>query len=107
VWTELPTGRYATLVAKIAEHSGDSMKIQYLSPTITRRNGQVVYNYEDVMYDITDESVTEYMDDMDETDLGYKRVDEGFVKYSSDSDYIPTDDESTSSSDSEDNYIDE
>jgi hypothetical protein len=107
VWTELSTGRYATLVAKIFDQKDDIMKIRYLSPTSKYINGYKIFKYEDELYEIDDESVVEYLDDFDETDLGYKPIDDGgFIKQDSDSDYVPTESSDDDDNDS-DNYVDE
>jgi hypothetical protein len=105
VWTELPNGRYATLLAKVYEHTGDTMTINYLSPTGSKKHGYTVYKYEKESYEVDDDSIIEYLEDMDETDIGYKKIEEGYIKYTSDSDYVPS--ESEPDSDDEDNYVEE
>jgi hypothetical protein len=90
VWTELPSGKTTTLVAKIIQEDGPTMTIQYLSPTEDKDHGQVIYRYETQTYEIQDDSVTEYLGTDDESELGFKAIDNGFVKYDSDSDYEPS-----------------
>lgn len=107
VWTELPTGRHVTLIAKIVDEKGPVYTIQYLSPTEDRDHGRIVYRYEAETYEIEDDSITEYLDTDDEMSLGFKPVDNGFVKYVAESDYEPseasegTDDDDETSLDEE------
>ena len=93
VWTELPTGKNKSLLAKVTETNGDVMTIQYLSPTDDKDHGRVVYKYEDQTYEIEDDSITEYIGDTDESDVGFLKVNDGFVKYESDSDYVPSEED--------------
>ncbi len=70
------------------------MSIRYLSPTDDRDHGCVVWRYEDMVYEIDDDSVMEYTGTDDECDIGFKRTsDGGFLKYDSDSDYVPSDED--------------
>ena len=55
-----------------------------------RDHVRAVYRYEDGTYEIDDDYVIEYFDD--EADAGFRQTsDEGWVKESSDSDYVPSD----------------
>jgi hypothetical protein len=96
VWTELPSGRNKSLLAKVVEQTGPVMTIQYLSPTEDKDHGRVIYKYEDQTYEVEDDSITEYMGEDEETEIGFLKVPEGFVKYESDSDYVPSDDDEVS-----------
>jgi hypothetical protein len=91
VWTELSSGKMTSLLAKIIEESGPDMTIQYLSPTDDLDHGQVIFRYEDETYIVQDDSITEYLGTDDESEAGFKVVPTGFVKYDSDSDYVPSD----------------
>lgn len=106
VWTELPSGKRKGLLARIFEQKGPIMTIRYLSQTEDRDHGCTVWRYEDQTYDIDDDSVMEYMGTEDETDIGFKRVHDGFVEYSSDSEYVPTSDEESLSGESEEDVDD-
>jgi hypothetical protein len=108
VWTMLPSGKTTSLIAKIFEQKGDQMTIRYLSPTDDRDHGCIVWRYEDQVYEIDDDSVMEYTGTDDEGDIGFKKTnDGGFIKYDSDSDYVPSDeDESDGEEDEESNESD-
>jgi len=69
------------------------MSIKYLSPTEDLDHGCVIYRYEEQTYEVQDDSITEYLGTDDEGDIGFKVVPTGFVKYDSDSDYIPSEEE--------------
>lgn len=106
VWTELDDGKCCSLPAKIIQKKGSTMTIRYLSPTEMKDSqNRKIYKYEDETYEITDESVSEYMDSDSELDFGFQQIsDDEFVKYDSDSDedYVPSEDDEDSSSDSDD-----
>lgn len=106
VWTELPTGN-KSLLAKIIDTNDTIMTIQYLSPTDDRDHGRIVYKYEDQTYDIDDDYITEYIGSTDETDVGFFKVDDGFVRYESDSDYVPSDESGDDTDNDEGDYEDE
>ena len=93
VWTELSTGKMTGLIAKVIEENGEDMKIQYLSKTDDQDHGCAVYRYEEQTYVVQDDSILEYYGTDDETEIGYKKVSDGFVRYDSDSDYVPSEDE--------------
>jgi len=103
VWTELPSGKMASLLAMVIEENGDTMSIRYLSPTEDLDHGQVIYRYEEQVYEVQDDSITEYLGTDDESDIGFKAVPSGFVKYDSDSDYVPSDEGESSEDDYSDN----
>jgi hypothetical protein len=107
VFTELDDGETVCLPAKIIETNGNKYSITYLSPTENRDNHQrKIYKYEYDTYEITSESITEYLNSDMEIDFGFKQISEDeFIKYESDSDddYEPSsEDESDSESDEED-----
>jgi hypothetical protein len=112
VWTELPSGKFAILNAKVFEEKDSIMTIRYLSPTEEKDHGRTVYKYEDQTYDIGDDSITEYIGSSNEIDIGYIDLGDGsFVREDDDSDYVPSsssgEDEETDEDDSENYYIDE
>jgi len=107
VWTELPSGKMAGLFAKVIEEDGQDMKIQYLSKSEDFDHGCVVYKYEEQVYTVQDDSIMEYYGTDDESEIGYKKVPSGFVKYDSDSDYVPSDDEDEEPSDYDENDVEE
>jgi len=78
------------LIARVIEERDHDYVIQFLSVTEERDHGRVVYRYEDGTYEIDDDYVIEYFDD--ELEAGFiQAADEGWVKESSDSDYVPSD----------------
>lgn len=111
VWTELDDGTCTSLPAKIIFKKGTIMTIKYLSPTEYKDSqNRKVYKYEDETYEITDESVSEYMDSDSELDFGFQQISEfEFVKYDSDSDedYVPSESDDDESESSEDDYEDD
>jgi hypothetical protein len=112
VYTEVSDGVFESLPAKIVSTHGDVFTIQYLSPTENRdQHNRKIYKYESETYEITDESVSEYLDSDMEIDFGFKQISpDEFVKYESDSDddYIPSESEDeSSSSDSDEDEDDE
>lgn len=101
VYTDVGLKKPVTLIAKICKKSKKTFHIKYLSPTDIRYNGKKVYNYENILYEIDESSISEYMNTDNENDIGYMHVDEGFVKMSDieDDDYEPSSsDESESES---------
>lgn len=108
VWTELDDGECCSLPAKIISRksNGNVMIIRYLSVTDNKdSHNRKIYKYEDETYEITDESVSEYLDSDSELDFGFQQISEDeFVKYESDSDedYEPSDDEEENSEESDD-----
>lgn len=107
VYTELPDGETVHLPAKILSTKGDVFTISYLSVTEKRDDhNRKIYKYEDETYEISDESISEYLNSDTELDFGFKQIsDNEFIKYETDSDddYVPSaeDDSSESSSGSE------
>lgn len=112
VWTEIDdTGKCQSLPAKIVSKKGNTYKIQYLSVTDDRDSkNRRVYRYEEEIYDVSDESITEYLDSGSELDLGFEDIgngrfvkcDYGFSEDESDEDYVPSSEDDDSDSDSED-----
>lgn len=108
VWTEIGNeGKCFSLPAKIVSKKGNNIfVIQYLSYTGRKtRDGKKVYMYEDETYEVTDNSITEYLETDSELDLGFEQVSGGeseFIKYDSDSDedYVPSDESGSESSSS-------
>lgn len=108
VYTEISDGVFESLPAKIISTNEGVFTVTYLSPTENRDDhNRRIYKYEIETYEITDESISEYLDSDMELDFGFKQISaDEFVKYDSDSDddYIPSDedDDESSSSDSDD-----
>ena len=113
VFTELDNGVTTSLPAKIISQKGDVFTITYLSPTDQKdSHNRRIYKYEFETYEITDESITDYIDSDMEIDFGFKQISEHeFVKYDTDSDddYVPSEsgDESSSEEDEEEEFTDE
>jgi hypothetical protein len=102
VWTEVSDGKCQSLPAKIISKNGNVFKIKYISSTDDRDSkNRRIYRFEDETYDITDESITEYV--YSELDLGFQDIgEETFVKYDydigitddeEDEDYVPSSEE--------------
>ena len=108
VWTDVGD-LFINLPARVVESVNDTLRIKYLSqsdrrdPTTNRK----IWSYEDEIYDITDESITEYM--YDEGDLGFVSIGENdYIKVEvsdgdeDDSDYEQPSDTDTCSEESDD-----
>lgn len=91
VYTDIGKSRPVILTAKVVQREGQNFKIQYLSPTGDKYNGRPLYQYEDKVYTVDEESITECHDENDEECIGYKKVEFGFIEDSeSDSEYQPS-----------------
>lgn len=105
VYTEVSDGVFESLPAKIVSTNGDVFTVTYLSPTENRdSHNRKIYKYETETYEITDESISEYLDSDMELDFGFKQISpDEFVRYESDSDddYVPSDEEESSESEDE------
>jgi hypothetical protein len=111
VWTDIGNeGKCYSLPAKIVSKKGNTFVVQYLSSTDRKtRDGKKIYMNEDETYEVTDNSITEYLETDSELDLGFEQIsgsgDFEFIKYDSDSedeDYIPSEEDSDSESSSDD-----
>jgi hypothetical protein len=100
VFTDIGESEPVPLIAKVFEHKGKTYTIRYLSPTEDRQEGKAVHKYEEDEYQITDESIMEYYSG-DENQVGFKQVEDGFIKEDSDSDYESETETETDSADSE------
>ena len=92
VLTDIGKKKPVVLSAKVIESKDSVYKIKYLSPTSDMYNGKRLYRYENEVYDIDEESITEKVND--EFFIGFKKVEDGFIKTDSESDYVPSEDES-------------
>lgn len=84
VWTDVGARKPVALIAKIIERDGFIYTIKYLS-----ESNDKIWRYEDETYDIDDDSIAEYIDDL----TGFRPYEDGFIKVDSDEDYIPSSDE--------------
>lgn len=120
VWTEVDDGKCQSLPAKIVSKTGSVFKIRYLSVTEDRDSkNRKIYRYEDDTYEVTDESITEYLDSDSELDLGFQEIgngnfikcdyDLGFSSEDEDEDYIPSseDDDDSDEEDEDDASLDD
>jgi hypothetical protein len=99
VWTDVGERKPKALLARIISTSKKIYTISYLSPTDDKNQGRVIWRYEEDTYEIDDDSICEYLDTDDETDIGFVIYEDGFIKKSdSDDDYIPSDEEDESTS---------
>jgi hypothetical protein len=89
VWTDVGGKKPNALLAKIVEKDGVIFTIKYL--TADKDN---IWRYEDETYDVDDDSIAEYLKTDDETTLGFRKLDDGFIQdVESDEDYEPEDEE--------------
>lgn len=101
VWTDVGARKPKPLLAKIVSSKNGIHSIRYLSPSIDNSH---IFRYEEDVYEIDDESICEYLNLDDESEIGFRMNEEGdFYKASSDDDYEPSDEEDeTTSGDEED-----
>jgi len=93
VWTTVPGQKKPKpLLARIVNSRAKKYTIQYLSPTPDKLKGCTIYRYEDDTYEIDDDSIYEYLTLSNEADLGFKEIDDGYIKDDSDEDYIESED---------------
>lgn len=91
VYTDIGKSRPVILTAKVIQREGQNFKIKYLSPTGEKYNGKTLYQYEDQVYTVDEESITECKDENDEECVGYKKVEFGFIEESdTESEYQPS-----------------
>lgn len=101
VYTDIGKDKPVILYAKIFKKiKKNSYQIKYLSPTNITHRGKTLYNYETVVYEVDESSITEHLNTDDEEVVGFMKVENGFVKIGddTDSDYEPSE---TSESDSD------
>lgn len=100
VWTDVGQKKPKALLAKIFKRVGGVYTIRYLSALPENAK---VFKYEDDEYEVDDESISEWLETDQETDLGYEAQDDGtWARVDSDSDYEPETSESESDFDEED-----
>ena len=102
VYTDIGKDKSVVLYAKIFKKiKKNNYQIKYLSPTNTTFNGKTLYNYENVIYEVDESSITEHLNTDDEEVIGFQKVEDGFVKFTdTDSEYEPSSDEDSSDSES-------
>lgn len=96
VWTDAGGSKPVAMLARVIEERDGLYAVQYFSATEDRDHGRVIYRYEDETYEIDDDSITEYLDSVDESDVGYVKIaEDAWVKDSSESDedYVPSEEE--------------
>lgn len=93
VYTDVGGVKPVHLLAKIFNVKDSTYFIRYLSPTDRIEKGKKIYSYEDEVYEIDEDSISEYMNTDDETVVGFEEVQGGFVLADSDSDYVPSEDD--------------
>jgi hypothetical protein len=92
VWTDVGAHKPLPLLAKIVEKDGVILVIKYLS-----EDSDNIWRYEDDTYEVEDcqESIAEYLGTSNEEDVGFKSLDDGFMKMESDDDYVPESEDET------------
>lgn len=97
VWTDIGARKPVPLLAKIVERDGAIFIIRYLSESDDK-----IWRYEDDTYEIDADSIAEELHTDLEADLGFRPVDEGFVRADSDDEYLPSSEDEESDDDEED-----
>lgn len=96
VWTDIGARKPVPLLAKIVERDGVIFIIRYLSESDDK-----IWRYEDDTYEIDADSIAEELHTDLEADLGFRPVDEGFVRADSDDEYLPSSEDEESDDDDE------
>ena len=99
VWTDIGSRKPVPLLAKIIEENGVIFTIRYLTESDDK-----IWRYEEDTYEIDNESIAEYLKTSDEQDVGYRPVEDGFVKVDSDDDYVPSSSEEMSDEETGDEF---
>jgi hypothetical protein len=99
VWTDLGGRKPVALLAKIIDKDGVILTIKYLT---SGKDG--IWRYEGDTYEVDDDSIADYLNTDDETKIGFKAVDDGFVQDNelSDDDYEPEEEEEEEDEDEDD-----
>jgi hypothetical protein len=101
VYTDIGEPKPIVLIAKIFRKVRNTYKIKYLSPTDRKYNDRTIYAYENIIYEIDEDSIIEHLNTDDERVVGFMKNEHGFTKINSDdSDYVPSE-SGESESDSE------
>ena len=101
VWTDIGSRKPVPLLAKIVEENGVIFTIRYLTESDDK-----IWRYEEDVYDIDNDSIAEYLKTSDERDVGFRPLDDGFIKVDSDDDYVPSDEEDEDEDEDEDEESD-
>lgn len=101
VLVELDDGKQTTLLARIVAERKDSYTVEYMSPTKkTYDEGRTLYRWEDIYYTIDKESVSGFYDSKNEEDAGMIKVDGGWIREDTESDYVPSGSDETDTDES-------
>jgi len=96
VWTDIGARKPVALLAKIVERDGVIFTIRYLTESDDK-----IWRYEEDTYEIDDDSIAEHLGTASEEDIGFRPVEDGFVKMDSDEDYVPSSEDDGTSDDDE------
>ena len=105
VWTNVGQRKPKALMAKIFQTApGPVYTIRYLSAVSEEdERGRQIFRYEEETYEVDDDSIAEWIGTDEEEDAGYTEVDDGaWIREDSDSDYIPSESDTSESSSGED-----
>lgn len=103
VWTDIGKKRPVPLIAKIIEKDGPILTIKYLS-----EGKDKIHAYEEDTYEIEEDSIAEYFRTDDEEQIGFMKVEGGFIHVQDDDDeYIPEDEDEEDSDEEFDDDSDE
>jgi hypothetical protein len=97
VWTDVGARKPAALLAKIVERDGVIFTIRYLTESDDK-----IWRYEDDTYEIDNDSIAENLGTASEEDIGFRPVEDGFVKMDSDEDYVPSSEDEETDDDDDD-----
>jgi len=84
IWTDVGGRKPVPLLAKIIDQDGRIFVIKYLSETSSG-----IWKYEEDTYEIDKDSIAENLHTDDENEVGFRAVEDGFLKVDFDESYIP------------------
>jgi len=102
VWTDVGARKPVALLAKIVERDGVIFTIRYLTESDDK-----IWRYEDDTYEIDNDSIAENLGTASEEDIGFRPVEDGFVKMDSDEDYVPSSEDEETDDEDEDEEEDD
>ena len=103
VWTDTGGRKPQALLAKIIERDGVIITIKYLT-----EGKDKIWRYENDTYDIDDDQIAQNLNTSDETKIGYRTHEDGFLHSSeTDEDYEPQDEDEEDEDDDDDDDDDD
>ena len=75
VYTDIGEAKPVILIAKIFKKVKKNVyQIKYLSPTTQKCNGHTIFAYENAVYEVDEDSITEHLNTDNEEVVGFKKM---------------------------------